>query len=39
VHPALLRRFPTMKLAVDPAELSYRDTMPMYGVEALPVTW
>ena len=39
VHPALLRRFPTMKLAVDPAELSYRDTMPMYGVNRLPVTW
>ncbi|HEY4456207.1 MAG TPA: cytochrome P450 [Pseudonocardiaceae bacterium] len=39
VHPALLRRFPTMKLAVDPAELSYRDTMPMYGVNELPVTW
>jgi hypothetical protein len=39
VHPMLLRRFPTMKLAVDPAELSYRDTMPMYGVTALPVTW
>ena len=39
VHPALLRRFPAMKLAVDPAELSYRDTMPMYGLNALPVTW
>ncbi|HEX4226528.1 MAG TPA: cytochrome P450 [Pseudonocardiaceae bacterium] len=39
VHPALLRRFPTMTLAVDPADLSYRDTMPMYGVNELPVTW
>jgi hypothetical protein len=39
VHPALLRRFPTMKLAVDPAELSYRDTMPIYGLNELPVTW
>ena len=37
--PALLRRFPTMRLAVDPAELSYRDAMPIYGVNALPVTW
>jgi hypothetical protein len=39
VHPALLRRFPTMRLAVDPAELSYRDSMPVYGLNALPVTW
>jgi hypothetical protein len=39
VHPALLRRFPTMKLAVDPAELSYRDTMPINGLNRLPVTW
>ncbi|HEY4023765.1 MAG TPA: cytochrome P450 [Pseudonocardiaceae bacterium] len=39
VHPALLRRFPTMKLAVDSAALSYRDTMPMFGVNELPVTW
>ena len=39
VHPALVRRFPTMTLAVDPAELSYRDNMPMYGVNELPVTW
>jgi cytochrome P450 len=37
--PALLRRFPTMRLAVDPAELSYRDAMPIYGLNALPVTW
>jgi hypothetical protein len=39
VHPALLRRFPTMKLAVDPAELSYRDAAPIYGLNELPVTW
>jgi hypothetical protein len=28
-----------MRLAVDPAELSYRDSMPVYGLNALPVTW
>ena len=39
LHPALLRRFPAMRLALDPAELSYRDTMPMYGLNALPVIW
>jgi cytochrome P450 len=39
VYPALLRRFPRLTLAVGDDELSYRDDMPMYGVNALPVTW
>jgi cytochrome P450 len=37
--PALLRRFPTLHLAVDPGELRYRDRSIVYGLEALPVAW
>lgn len=37
-YPALARRFPDMRLAVDPAELSFRKLSIVYGVEALPVT-
>jgi cytochrome P450 len=36
---ALLRRFPGLALAVDPAELEYRRDALIHGVEALPVTW
>lgn len=37
--PALVRRFPTLRLAVDPAEIRYRERSIVYGVEELPVTW
>jgi cytochrome P450 len=37
--PALLRRFPALRLAVDPAEVRYRERSIVYGVEELPVSW
>ncbi|MEU1286148.1 cytochrome P450 [Kitasatospora sp. NPDC005856] len=37
--PALLRRFPALRLAVPQAELRFREGSTVYGVEALPVTW
>jgi cytochrome P450 len=37
--PALVRRLPTLRLAVDPAEIRYRERSIVYGVEKLPVTW
>ncbi len=37
--PALLRRFPQLRLAVDPDEIAYRDQLPIYGPHTLPVTW
>ncbi|MFJ6775379.1 cytochrome P450 [Kitasatospora sp. NPDC091257] len=37
--PALLRRFPALRLAVPEAELRFREGSTVYGVEALPVTW
>jgi cytochrome P450 len=37
--PALLRRFPALRLAVDPAEVRYRERSIVYGVEELPVAW
>jgi oxidation protein CepF len=37
--PALLRRFPGLRLAVPPAEVRFRPLTPAYGVRALPVTW
>ncbi|MFE5586377.1 cytochrome P450 [Kitasatospora sp. NPDC056531] len=37
--PALLRRFPTLRLAVPEAALRFRQGSTVYGVEALPVTW
>ena len=37
--PALLRRFPTLRLAVPAAEIAFRTTSPVYGVTALPVAW
>ncbi|TCP55042.1 cytochrome P450 [Tamaricihabitans halophyticus] len=36
-YPALVRRFPRMRLAVDPAELTFRTASAVYGVERLPV--
>ncbi|MCP2167837.1 cytochrome P450 [Goodfellowiella coeruleoviolacea] len=39
VFPALLRRFPSLALAVDPAELRYRVATVAHGVHELPVTW
>ncbi|MCP2256167.1 Cytochrome P450 [Prauserella aidingensis] len=36
-YSALVRRFPDMTLAVDPAELEFRQTSIVYGVEKLPV--
>ncbi|WP_166463045.1 cytochrome P450 [Amycolatopsis acidicola] len=37
-YPALVRRFPEMRLAVSPEELAYRKTSVVYGVETLPVS-
>jgi cytochrome P450 len=37
--PALLRRFPTLALAVPYDEISFRAHHFVYGVHALPVTW
>lgn len=37
--PALLRRFPTLRLAVDPADVPLREHNNIYGVQSLPVTW
>jgi cytochrome P450 len=36
-YPALLRRFPQLRLAVPADQLEFRDTSIVYGVEALPV--
>lgn len=38
-YPALLRRFPNLKLAVPFEELQFRELSIVYGVEQLPVTW
>ena len=35
----LLRRFPTLALAVPPEEVPLRTGMSIYGVHELPVTW
>jgi cytochrome P450 len=35
----LFRRFPTLRLAVDFTELSFREKTLVYGVNKLPVTW
>jgi cytochrome P450 len=37
--PALFSRFPTLRLAVDPAEVPMRTDSNLHGVHALPVTW
>jgi cytochrome P450 len=36
---ALLRRFPALRLAASPDDLTTRDGMNTYGVHQLPVTW
>ncbi|GAA5061057.1 cytochrome P450 [Thermocatellispora tengchongensis] len=37
--PALLRRFPGLRLSVPPEEVPFREIAIVYGVEALPVAW
>ncbi|MFJ9852864.1 cytochrome P450 [Streptomyces sp. NPDC101150] len=37
--PALLTRFPSLRLAVPPEEVPLRTKSSIYGVHALPVTW
>ncbi|MEU7665627.1 cytochrome P450 [Streptomyces lincolnensis] len=37
--PALLRRFPALRLTVAPEEVPLRSAMTVYGVRELPVTW
>ncbi|MGP4052081.1 cytochrome P450 [Streptomyces sp. 2A115] len=37
--PALLRRFPALRLTVAPEEVPLRSAMTVYGVYELPVTW
>jgi cytochrome P450 len=37
--PALLTRFPTLRLAVDPDKVPLRTDSNIYGVRSLPVTW
>jgi cytochrome P450 len=36
-YPALLRRFPDMRLAINPAQVPFRDASIVYGLESLPV--
>ncbi|KIZ16620.1 cytochrome P450 [Streptomyces natalensis ATCC 27448] len=38
-YPALLRRFPALRLAVPEAELRFIDGKVIYGVEEVPVSW
>jgi hypothetical protein len=38
-YPALLRRFPGLRLAVPEPELLYRPFSIVYGVDGLPVVW
>ena len=38
-YTALLRRFPDLRLAVPPHEVSMRSDMAIYGVHRLPVAW
>ncbi|OLF07030.1 cytochrome [Actinophytocola xinjiangensis] len=38
-YPALLRRFPTLRLAVDPDQVPVRENMLIHGVHQLPVAW
>jgi cytochrome P450 len=37
-YPALVRRFPAMRPAIDPASLSMRRASIVFGLDALPVT-
>jgi cytochrome P450 len=38
-YPALLRRFPELRLAVDPGDLRFAERSIVYGIEQLPVAW
>jgi cytochrome P450 len=38
-YPALLRRFPGLRLAIPPEEVAMRSDMAIYGVHRLPVAW
>ncbi len=38
-YPALLRRFPGLRLAVPAKDVPLRPRATIYGVAALPVTW
>jgi cytochrome P450 len=38
-YPALLRRFPNLRLAVAPEDVPFRPSSFVHGVEALPVEW
>ncbi|MCW2879206.1 MAG: putative cytochrome [Sphaerisporangium sp.] len=38
-YPALLRRFPHLRLAIPSEEVSMRSDMAIYGVHRLPVAW
>jgi cytochrome P450 len=38
-YPALLRRFPGLRLDRELAEIPFRDEMLIYGVHELPVAW
>ncbi|MFC4585283.1 cytochrome P450 [Sphaerisporangium corydalis] len=38
-YPALLRRFPGLRLAIPPQEVEMRSNMAIYGVHRLPVAW
>ncbi|HEY9524739.1 MAG TPA: cytochrome P450 [Thermopolyspora sp.] len=37
--PALLRRFPTLRVAIPDEEIAWRKIAIVYGVDSLPVTW
>jgi cytochrome P450 len=37
--PALLRRFPELRLAVEPDQVPFREVSVVHGVQSLPVTW
>lgn len=38
-YPALVRRFPSMRLAVPADEIEFRELSVVYGVKSLPVSW
>lgn len=38
-YPALLRRFPGLRVDTPLDDIAFRDAMVVYGVHALPVTW
>ena len=38
-YPALIKRFPTLRLAVAAEELQFRTVAIVYGITSLPVTW